>query len=97
MSHQLPAPDQAIQLKHIHPHAQLQESPQWGLREAAGLKELKLMLPKPITIKKTNNQATCCHPQDLVPAPSGEWILRQITPRKCLFIVITSIGKQADL
>lgn len=41
LPHQLPVPDQAIQYRHIHLHAQLQESPKWGLSEgtAAGLKE----------------------------------------------------------
>lgn len=75
LPHQLPVPDQAVKHRHIHPHAQLQESPKWRLSEAAaaGLKEeLKLMLPKPIAIEKKKNQGTYCHAKDLVPALAVE-------------------------
>lgn len=91
-----------IEHRHIHPHAQLQESPKWGLREAAaaGMKE-ETQADAAKTyhyLKKTqNNQGTYCHPMDLVPALCGEWTLHQITLRKYLFIIITSLGKQADL
>lgn len=96
----LPVPDQAIQYRHIHPHAQLQRALNGDLVRELLLgwrNKLRLMLPKPIAIKKNkNNRGTYCHPKDLVPALAGKWTLHHITIRKYLFIVITSIAKQAD-